>query len=335
MLSKLNCLEKIMLRQRLFIFLLVLSALFILPVAVSAQGPPTLPCRFYGTVQLEGAPVPDGTVITATIAGDTYTTITPAIYGSSTYFIKLDPLPGISYDKGAQVTFKIDNYNADQTGNWEFGGNTQLDLTSSIPPPPPPTPAPTPTPTPTPTSTPSPTPIPTVAPDPTPTPTSPDTEAATDAWTTVIIALCVCILLICFMFAAYLVWKYRIRPSKPRSKKPEGKKPEGEKTERERIEEKPDGEKTEGEKADGEISIRWQDRLMLKMMSNNLVIKIFSTPIVIKVLMWETNVFLSIISLFKRKKAEGEETLAVKTEGEETEGEKADEEGANGEGTET
>ena len=83
------------------------------------------------------------------------------------------------------------------------------------------------------------------------------------------------------------------------------------------------------------MSMRWQDRLMLKMMSNKLVIKIFSIPIVIKVLMWETKVFLSIISLFKRKKAEGEETSAVKTEGEETEGEKADKEGANGEGTET
>ncbi len=211
-----------MLRQRLFIFLLVLSALFILPVAVSAQGPPTPPCRLYGTVQLEGAPVPDGTVITATIAGDTYTTTTPAIvegkpvYGSSTYIIKLDPLPGISYDEGAQVTFKIGNYNADQTGNWEFGDNTRLDLTASIPPPP--TPAPTPIPTSTPS--PTPTPIPTVAPGPTPTPTSPDTEAATDAWNTVIIALCACILIICFMFAAYLVWKYRIRPSEPRGKKP-------------------------------------------------------------------------------------------------------------------
>jgi hypothetical protein len=236
-------------------------------------------------VQLEGAPVPDGTVITATIAGDTYTTTTPAIYGSSTYVIKLDPLPGISYDEGAQVTFKIGNYNADQTGNWEFGGNTRLDLTASIPPPP--TPAPTPIPTSTPS--PTPTPIPTVAPAPTPTPTSPDTEAATDAWNTVIIALCVCILIICFMFAAYLVWKYRIRPSEPRGKKPEGKKTEGEKLE----EEKPDGEKTEGEKAEGEMSMRWQDRLMLKMMSNKLVIKIFSTPIVIKVLMWETKVFLS------------------------------------------
>ncbi len=78
------------------------------------------------------------------------------------------------------------------------------------------------------------------------------------------------------------------------------KKAEGEKTE----EEKAEGEKSEGE----EVVMRWQDRLMLKMMSNRVVIKIFSNPIVIKVLMWETKVFMSIISLFKRKKAEGEKT---------------------------
>ena len=46
----------------------------------------------------------------------------------------------------------------------------------------------------------------------------------------------------------------------------------------------------------------WQDRLMMKMMGNKLIIKIFSIPIVLKVLMWETKVFVSIISLFKRKK---------------------------------
>lgn len=83
------------------------------------------------------------------------------------------------------------------------------------------------------------------------------------------------------MFAAYLIWKYRTRPGKA-------------------------GKEAEDEKA--EMSTRWQDRLMLKMMSNRLVIKIFSTPIVLKVLMWETKVFMSIITLLKRKKAEGEKT---------------------------
>ena len=46
----------------------------------------------------------------------------------------------------------------------------------------------------------------------------------------------------------------------------------------------------------------WKDRLIMKIMGNKLVIKIFSIPIVLKVLMWETKVFISIISLFKGKK---------------------------------
>jgi hypothetical protein len=34
----------------------------------------------------------------------------------------------------------------------------------------------------------------------------------------------------------------------------------------------------------------WKDKLMLKMMSNKLVIKIFSIPIVVRMMMWMTQV---------------------------------------------
>lgn len=299
-------------------FLVVLAALTVLLLSAFpavAEAPPLPPSRFYGTVQLDNMPVPDGTVITATIAGDTYTTTTPAVYGSSTYALRLEPPRGKSYNEGTQVTFTIGTYTADQTGSWEMGGNTPLDISASIPPPPSPSPSPSPTPspapTPTPTSapspiaTPTPTPVPTVAPSPIPTTTSPDTEVVTNAWITVIIALCVGILVICVMFAAYLLWKYRIRPGKPRGAKPEVKKPQAE---------QPESEQPEGEVPESEISMRWQDKLMLKMMTNKLVIRIFSIPIVLKVMMWETKVFLSIMSLFKRKKAEGEKTDEEKTE---------------------
>jgi hypothetical protein len=47
-------------------------------------------------------------------------------------------------------------------------------------------------------------------------------------------------------------------------------------------------------------STRWQDRLMLKMMSNGLVIRIFSNPMVMKVITWEMKVFGAIASRFKR-----------------------------------
>jgi hypothetical protein len=51
-------------------------------------------------------------------------------------------------------------------------------------------------------------------------------------------------------------------------------------------------------------SLSWKDRLMLKMMSNKLVIKILSIPIVVKVLTKLAQMFISVTSLFKRKKKE-------------------------------
>ena len=51
-------------------------------------------------------------------------------------------------------------------------------------------------------------------------------------------------------------------------------------------------------------SMSWKDRLMLEMMSNKLVIKILSIPIVVKVLTKLTQMFISVTSLFKRKKKE-------------------------------
>jgi len=46
----------------------------------------------------------------------------------------------------------------------------------------------------------------------------------------------------------------------------------------------------------------WKERLLIKMLGSKVVIKILSIPIVLKVLMWETKVFVSVISLFTGKK---------------------------------
>jgi len=46
----------------------------------------------------------------------------------------------------------------------------------------------------------------------------------------------------------------------------------------------------------------WKDRLIMKILGNKLAIKTLNMPIVLKVLMWETKVFMSVISLFTRKK---------------------------------
>jgi hypothetical protein len=89
------------------------------------------PCRFHGTVQLNGADVPDGTVITAIIDGDEHTTTTPAVYGPSTYAIKIVPPSATPYGEGTPVVFKIGDFTAAQTGAWDTGGNIELDLSAS------------------------------------------------------------------------------------------------------------------------------------------------------------------------------------------------------------
>jgi hypothetical protein len=324
------------LRRLLCIFIIL--AVFLLPsYSVYAEAPPTPPCRFYGIVWLDGQPVPNGTVITAVISGDTYTTATPSIYGHSTYAIKIEPLQGTSYIEGTQVTFLVNGYPSNQTGIWEIGGNNRLDIYAVTSLPPTPTPLPTPTPTPTVAPTPTLTPMRTIAPG-TITPTPQDSDVATNAVNTVIVALCIGILIICLMFLAYLIWKYRIRPREARGIKKEGPKPEVEPSPgKEEFPEEPEsehgiedssaeekaapeaieGEETEEvaeeieidlDKAISEIGMRWQDRLMLKMMSNQLVIRIFSIPMVMKIMMWETKLLMSVMSLFKRRKAGGDGT---------------------------
>jgi hypothetical protein len=95
--------------------------------------PQLLHCRFRGSVQLDGADVPDGTVLTIIVEGDEYETTTPSVYGPSTYAQKIIPKAGKVYTNGTAVTFKIDGHLADQTGSWETGGNIKIDLTASSP----------------------------------------------------------------------------------------------------------------------------------------------------------------------------------------------------------
>ena len=82
--------------------LLAVVALVLFPAIAFAQGAPQLPCAFHGTVQVNGANVADGTVITATIGNDTYTTTT----SDSTYRVVIAQPEGKNYD-GLTVTFMI------------------------------------------------------------------------------------------------------------------------------------------------------------------------------------------------------------------------------------
>ena len=113
--------------------LLAVVALVLFPAIAFAQGGLQPPCAFHGKVQVSGANVADGTIVTATIEGDTYTATTPSAYGASTYAIPIAQPEGKSYD-GKTVSFKIGNDTAAQTGIWQMGGNTALDLSKGAPP---------------------------------------------------------------------------------------------------------------------------------------------------------------------------------------------------------
>ncbi len=112
------------------VVLLSVVALLLFPAAAFAQNPPELPCRFYGTVALDGEDVPDGTVITAVVSGTEFTTTTPAAgYGPSSYAVLIEQPDGATYD-GASVTFTIGGQAADQTATWISGGNVNTDISS-------------------------------------------------------------------------------------------------------------------------------------------------------------------------------------------------------------
>lgn len=194
---------------------IVVAVFFLLPAMTFAQGAQP-PCRFYGTVQLDGYDVPDGTVITAIIEGVTYSTTTPeAAYGSSTYVLKIEPSAGAFYNYGTQIYFKIDDHVAKETATWESGNNTELNLTASTAPPPTPTPSPTPIPTPTPEPTPTPTvapsPMPTIAPIPTLAPT-PQGTTSVNLGKVVGLVIFGVVDMILIGLLIYLLWRFFVRP---------------------------------------------------------------------------------------------------------------------------
>ncbi|MFC1848488.1 hypothetical protein ACFLXV_04185, partial [Chloroflexota bacterium] len=80
--------------------LTAVAALLVLPCAASADE--TAACSFAGTVTLDGADVPDGTVVKALIGDDEFTTTTPTGYGSSTYSITIQSPEGTTYPEGTE-----------------------------------------------------------------------------------------------------------------------------------------------------------------------------------------------------------------------------------------
>ena len=117
---------------KIFLVILLASMHLLLSGIALSEGTPS--CSFAGSVEFNGADVADGTVITAIVQGDEYTTTTPTGYGASTYTIVIQMLSGKHYPEGAEVAFEINGYAAAQTGTWQPGQNIRLDLTASTAP---------------------------------------------------------------------------------------------------------------------------------------------------------------------------------------------------------
>jgi len=109
--------------------LLAVVALVLFPAIAFAQGGLQPPCAFHGTAQVNGANVVDGTIVTATIGNDTFTTTTT----NSAYRVTIAQAEGKSY-AGQTVTFMIGSNTVSQTGVWQMGGNVALNLTSGATP---------------------------------------------------------------------------------------------------------------------------------------------------------------------------------------------------------
>lgn len=107
----------------------------------AALAVPPLPSSFYGTVQIDGANVPDGTTVSAWINGNLYqqtTTFTDG--GNSVYTMSVpgdDPATGAVEGgvNGDTVTFVVDGQTATPTGTWQSGTNVERNLgVTSTPP---------------------------------------------------------------------------------------------------------------------------------------------------------------------------------------------------------
>ena len=115
-----------MTRVKILALLVGMILLFTLPALVSAQV--QFPHIFVGTVTLDGAPAPDGTVVSAWVEGVTDAAGTTTTTGGS-YNIVADP--GEDSWAGLTVTFLVAGSAAGEIATFEHGGADVLDLTAT------------------------------------------------------------------------------------------------------------------------------------------------------------------------------------------------------------
>ena len=131
-----------LLLKRILFAVLVLALSFgaALRLQVAAlAAPPELPFSPYGTVTIDGAPVPAGTLVAAYCGGNVYRSTLTQMQAGSAWYTNLD-IPGDDpatpakdgCASGEQVYFYIGSGLADQTVTWVSGGGGRLDLSRSL-----------------------------------------------------------------------------------------------------------------------------------------------------------------------------------------------------------
>jgi hypothetical protein len=116
-------------------FAVVFSMIILLAVNFeTALAFPSLPSSFYGTVKVNGADVPEGTLVEAQINGNVVISGSVKLYeGHSVFSMNV---PGDDSDtevldggkEGDIISFRVGGQMADQTGVWHSGTNVSLDL---------------------------------------------------------------------------------------------------------------------------------------------------------------------------------------------------------------
>ncbi|RPJ19104.1 MAG: hypothetical protein EHM33_30825 [Chloroflexi bacterium] len=114
--------------------IVLLLSLFL---TIPALALPPLPSSFYGTVKVNNANVPDGTVIQALVGGQVYAEgFTQTYQGDSIFGLDVagDNTDTATLDGGRDgdtIQFKIAGLLADQTAVWHSGTNVNLNLTAT------------------------------------------------------------------------------------------------------------------------------------------------------------------------------------------------------------
>lgn len=169
--------------RRLFLALLLSYVIAGALQPTPAQAVPPLPHSFYGSILIDGSPVPDGTIVAVRAGGQIILTdVTFSENGEQGLYRLLVPgddpsTPGVEGAlPGEVLSFFVSGLKAEQQHAWESGLVTELDLTVKSQGS---TPTPTVTPTATETATPSPTATHTPTPSTTPTATPSPTPSAT------------------------------------------------------------------------------------------------------------------------------------------------------------